>query len=167
MEKFSSNLVLYCSCTPNWKYENNEQELMGEERRGKHWTQVSSRWGHYWSREAPELCCRLWGSVFPELAAGHGLPGTAWRTLPQPGQSWLCPRGRASGAAAWLGFGKPQLSLSGFEKPFFIPRLLAPSLYFLPFFPLSRWGNSPPQASLCWWNCPLQHSWDTCKTLMK
>lgn len=33
MEKFSSNLVLYCSYTPNRKYENNEQELMGEERK--------------------------------------------------------------------------------------------------------------------------------------
>lgn len=114
------------------------------------------------------------GSTSPVLQAVELYVSTAcccaeasWDNFPQLCQSWLFPHGWSSGAAARLGFEKPEPTSSFFKSLSSFVALLSPSLDFLPLFTLSRWGNSPPQAYLRCWSSPLQHSQDTCKSLLK
>lgn len=100
MEKFSSNLVLSCSYMPNRKYENNEQELMGEVRETLQWSLLPLRAllgvGND-GAEAVEL-------GVPSAPAFSILPSApAFPSLLKPG----CPCAWSFRTAAGPGFGKP------------------------------------------------------------
>lgn len=83
------------------------------------------------------------GSASPVLQAVELYVSTAcccaeasWDNFPQLCQSWLFPHGWGSGAAARLGFEKPEPTSSFFKSLSSFVALLSPSLDFLPLFTL-------------------------------
>lgn len=101
---------------PNRKYENNEQELIEEERETLKWSLLPLRAPLGPGSDipdGPEGFLRLWSLVLPQLLLSAVFPQLLFYVPSAPAFSSLAKPGSpcdwSFGAAAGLGFGKPGL----------------------------------------------------------